>query len=73
VLEVTGGEFDSASLVAEQVQLEIPTRPLCREECRGLCPVCGGDRNERPAIAKSNRPTRAGRLWLNLEGLRAPN
>lgn len=47
VLEVAGDELDTEPLVAEQVQLELPTRPLCREACRGLCPVCGGDRNER--------------------------
>lgn len=47
VLEVVGGEFESEPLVAEQVQLEMPRRPLCRDDCRGLCPRCGGDRNER--------------------------
>lgn len=47
LVEASGGELDTASLVVEQVQLELPTRPLCREDCRGLCPICGGDRNER--------------------------
>ena len=23
-----------------------PMKPLCREDCRGLCTICGGDRNE---------------------------
>jgi uncharacterized protein len=47
LVEVAGDALDTAPLVAEQVQLELPTRPLCREDCRGLCPICGGDRNER--------------------------
>ena len=25
--------------------LAIPINPLCDEACRGLCPVCGGNRN----------------------------
>ncbi len=32
-------------LIEEQVQLEIPIKALCREDCRGLCPECGADRN----------------------------
>ena len=32
-------------LVEEQLQLEIPLKALCREDCRGLCPQCGADRN----------------------------
>ena len=29
----------------EQFQLGLPMKPLCRDECRGLCSVCGGNRN----------------------------
>ncbi len=32
-------------LIEEQVQLEIPMKPLCRPDCKGLCPSCGADRN----------------------------
>jgi uncharacterized protein len=46
VLEVQGDSFDSRPLVLEQVALGVPMKPLCREDCRGLCPVCGVDRNE---------------------------
>lgn len=31
--------------VEEQLQLEIPMKVLCRDDCRGLCPQCGADRN----------------------------
>ena len=37
--------FDSEPLIAEQVQLNVPMKPLCREGCAGLCPRCGADRN----------------------------
>lgn len=40
-----GKEIDLTPLVHEQVLLALPTRPLCREECRGLCPGCGADLN----------------------------
>jgi uncharacterized protein len=34
-------EIDLAPLIAEQVLLALPTRPLCAEDCRGLCVACG--------------------------------
>jgi uncharacterized protein len=40
-----GDEIDLTPEIAEQVLLEIPFKPLCREECRGLCNVCGADLN----------------------------
>lgn len=41
----SGDEIDLAPLVAEQVLLALPTRPLCSESCRGLCETCGANRN----------------------------
>jgi uncharacterized protein len=40
-----GEEIDLTPLVHEQAMLALPTRPLCREGCRGLCPRCGADLN----------------------------
>ena len=36
-----GDEVDLAPLVREQLLLSFPTRPLCREDCHGMCPHCG--------------------------------
>ncbi len=33
-------------VVREQVLLSLPDRSLCREDCKGLCSHCGGNRNE---------------------------
>ncbi len=33
-------------LVREQLRLASPMKPLCDDNCRGLCPVCGANRNE---------------------------
>ena len=40
-----GEEIDVDELVREQVLLALPSRVLCREDCKGLCPTCGVDRN----------------------------
>lgn len=37
--------FDTDPMLFEQLQLNIPMKPLCRPDCRGLCPICGADRN----------------------------
>lgn len=42
-----GEEIDLDPLFAEQALLALPSRALCREDCRGLCPHCGGNRNQR--------------------------
>ncbi|MCU0580402.1 MAG: DUF177 domain-containing protein [Desulfobacterota bacterium] len=39
------GGLDLAEYLLEQVILNIPMAPLCREDCRGICPVCGANRN----------------------------
>lgn len=33
-------------LVREQLRLASPMKPLCNDDCRGLCSVCGANRNE---------------------------
>lgn len=40
-------QLDPEALASEDIFLEMPSRFLCREDCRGLCPVCGSDLNER--------------------------
>ena len=37
-----------APIVEERIQIALPIKPLCREDCRGLCPQCGADRNVSP-------------------------
>jgi DUF177 domain-containing protein len=34
-----------APIAEERIQMAVPMKPLCREDCQGLCPVCGADRN----------------------------
>jgi uncharacterized protein len=41
----SGDEIDLTHEIEEQVAMEVPLKPLCREECKGLCPTCGTDLN----------------------------
>jgi uncharacterized protein len=56
--ESEAGEEDEAYVVAHQLDVErwvrdliadaLPSKLLCRDDCRGLCPVCGADLNADP-------------------------
>jgi uncharacterized protein len=37
--------IDLGDLVREQLYLALPMKPLCREDCRGLCAECGANLN----------------------------
>jgi uncharacterized protein len=37
--------IDLGEVLREQFYLALPMKPLCREDCQGLCPVCGKNRN----------------------------
>ena len=41
----TGDELDLDKPVLDNLFLELPIAGTCREDCKGLCPVCGADRN----------------------------
>ena len=57
--------LDPEPLLRDAVVLEMPFSPLCRPDCLGLCPICGGDRNlgECPGHEESDP------RWAALEGL----
>jgi uncharacterized protein len=39
-----GDALDAGHLAAEQISLAIPMKPLCKNDCSGICPECGADR-----------------------------
>jgi uncharacterized protein len=43
----TGKVIDLDPIVREQILLDLPEYPLCDEQCKGLCPVCGANLNDR--------------------------
>ena len=38
--------IDLGQLMREQFYLALPMKPLCRDDCRGLCPTCGANLNK---------------------------
>lgn len=44
----TGDEIELDEAFRELILSELPDRPLCREDCKGLCPGCGVNLNEEP-------------------------
>jgi uncharacterized protein len=43
-----GIAFDVNLMVLEQIELAMPMKFICREDCKGLCYKCGADLNEKP-------------------------
>ena len=39
-------ELDLTAVVSEQLHLEVPMKPVCDDQCRGLCDQCGIDLNQ---------------------------
>ena len=62
--------IDLVPILREEVILATPPAPLCRADCRGLCPVCGADLNESPHEHESPEDERWARL-RELAGLHA--
>ncbi len=45
-VEHTATSIDITAFVRDAIILALPLRVLCREDCKGLCVVCGKNRNE---------------------------
>ncbi len=43
-----GDLLDLEPVLRDQVVLDLPFQPLCREDCLGLCTVCGAQLNDDP-------------------------
>ena len=42
---VIGGQLDMAEVIREQILLAMPEQVYCKDDCKGLCPKCGENRN----------------------------
>lgn len=51
---VTDEKIELMPYLIENVLMALPYVPLCKEDCRGLCPVCGGNRNEHACGCKQD-------------------
>jgi uncharacterized protein len=67
-LAVFDGEaIELDDLVREELLLAVPAHVLCREDCKGLCPVCGIDRNRSSCQCETGETDSR---WEGLENLR---
>lgn len=41
-----GAGMELEEILQEQILLLLPMRRVCSPDCKGICPVCGGNRNE---------------------------
>jgi len=62
------GYIDLAPLLSEYLLLEIPMKPLCRSDCKGLCPDCGADLNKE-ACEHISQPAE---VYPSVHGLSSP-
>ncbi len=51
-----GRTLDLSDPVREALLLELPIAPHCREDCGGLCPHCGANRNVEPCTCDDAAP-----------------
>ncbi len=50
------GRLDLTAWARDALALALPTQIACREDCRGLCSVCGQNLNEEPGHAHEAEP-----------------
>ncbi len=65
VVALEGDSIDTDPLVHQQMMLNVPMKPLCRDDCQGLCPSCGTPRREGCDCEEESDPR-----WSALAGLR---
>lgn len=52
VTEIDGGEE-----LRQALALSLPTKPLCKDDCAGLCVKCGSDLNQGPCACVDEKPS----------------
>ncbi len=66
LLRLDDAILDTRPILIEQVHLSIPMKPLCKEDCAGLCAGCGADLNAGPCACDAARDPR----WQALAALK---
>ena len=63
-----GNGLELQNVIEEFLILAVPMRPVCKEDCCGLCPVCGTNLNETECNCQ---PDELDPRWSALDGLKA--
>lgn len=61
-----GDRLHLEEILREQILLSIPMQKVCRPDCKGICPNCGGNRNE---VTCGCQPRPADARWAALSKL----
>lgn len=61
-----GESIDVDQLVTEELLLAVPDHRLCQPDCKGICPVCGKNRN---AVDCGCETTEVDPRWAGLKNL----
>lgn len=48
IMQLEEAVIDLGEIIRQQLYLSVPQQCLCAHDCRGICPVCGADRNSSP-------------------------
>lgn len=64
--------FDVNVMVLEQIELAMPMKFVCREDCKGLCDQCGADLNEGVCLCKKEAPDSRLSVLLDFQKKREP-
>lgn len=66
-----GGELhaDVTDIVRQAIIISMSLKPLCSEDCRGLCPTCGVNRNEASCECRKERTDGRWEALKKLSGL----
>lgn len=51
-----GDAIDVGKIIVNQIILSLPIKPLCRENCQGLCPNCGINKNQETCTCSADQP-----------------
>ena len=46
------GKIDLDRFIFESIIVNVPMKPLCKKDCKGLCPICGADLNKEVCSCK---------------------
>lgn len=50
----SGDEIDLTEIVLNEIAAELPMKPLCTTDCKGLCSVCGKNKNQAECGCKAD-------------------
>ena len=70
-----GGDLqaDVSDIVRQAIILALTIKPLCSEDCKGFCPTCGENRNEKSCDCKNERIDPRWEGLKNLSGFQQEN